>query len=131
MIWYAHLFKNFPHFFFFLVILTVNKTEVDVFLEFPCFLCDPANVHSLISGSSAFPIPSLYIWKFLVYMLLKPGMRYFEHNLTSRQNECNCTVVNILWHCYSLGLVLKLTFSSPMATAEFSKFSGALSAVLS
>ena len=64
--WYSHLFKNFPHF---VVIHTVksfsvvNEAEVDVFLEFPCFLCDPTNVAYLISGSSAFSKPSLYIWK--------------------------------------------------------------------
>ena len=33
---------------------TVNKTEVDVFLELSCFFNDPADVRNLISGSSAF-----------------------------------------------------------------------------
>ena len=41
----------------------VIETEVDVFLEFPCFLYDSANVGNLISGSSAFSTPSLTIWK--------------------------------------------------------------------
>ena len=70
-----HLFKNFPQF---VVIHTVkdfslvNEAEVDVFLEFLCFLYDPADAGNLISASSAFSKPSLYIWKFLVHILLKP-----------------------------------------------------------
>ena len=42
-----------------------------------------------------------------------------------------CGNLNILWHCLSLGLEWKLTFSSPVATAEFSKFVGVLNAALS
>jgi len=42
-----------------------------------------------------------------------------------------CGSLSILWHCLSLGLEGKLTFSSPVATAEFSKFAGILSAALS
>ena len=57
------------------------------FLEFPCFLNDPANVDNLISGSSAFSKPSLIIWKFLVHVILKPSLENFEHNLTSTNNE--------------------------------------------
>ena len=49
----------------------VNELEVDVFLEFPCFLYDPAYVGNLISGSSAFSKSSLYICKFLAHVLLK------------------------------------------------------------
>ena len=52
----------------------VNVTEVDVFLEFPSFLYDPANVGNLSSGFSAFPKPNLDIWKFLVHIMLKPSM---------------------------------------------------------
>ena len=76
-VWYSHLFKNFPQF---VVIHTVkgfsivNEAEVDVFLEFPCFLYDPTDVGSLISDSPAFSKPSLYIWKFLVHVLLKPSL---------------------------------------------------------
>ena len=61
----------------------VNESEVDVFLEFSCFLYDPMNVHNLISGSSAFSKPSLYILKFSVHVLLKPSLKVFEHNLPS------------------------------------------------
>ena len=62
--------------------IVVNEAEVDVFLEFPCFLYNPVNVGSLISGSSSISKPSLYIWKFSVYILLKPSLKDFEHNLT-------------------------------------------------
>ena len=56
----------------------VNKTEVDVFLELSCFFDDPADVGNLISGSSAFTKSSLNIWKFMVHVLLKPGLENFE-----------------------------------------------------
>ena len=86
MVWYSHLFKNFPQF---VVIHTVedfsivNEAEVDVFLEFSCFFCDPTDAGNLISGSSAFSKLRLYIWKFLVHVLLKPSLMDFEHNLAS------------------------------------------------
>ena len=83
---YSHLLKNFPQF---VVIYTVkgfgiiNKAEVDVFLEFSCFLYDPMNIGNLISGSSASSKPSLYMWKFSLHLLLKPRLKDFEHNLAS------------------------------------------------
>ena len=86
MVWYSHLFQNFPQI---LVIHTVkgfgivNEAEIDVFLESSCFLCDPTDVGILISGSSVFSKSSLYIWKLLVHVLLKPSSKDFEHNLTS------------------------------------------------
>ena len=86
MIWYSHLFQNFPQF---IVIHTVkgfdvvNKAEVDVFLEFSCFFDDPVDVGNLISGSSAFSKMSLNIWKFRVYVLLKPGLENSEYYFTS------------------------------------------------
>ena len=61
----------------------VNKAEVDVFLELSCFFDDPTDVGNLIAGSSAFSKSSLYIWKFLVHVLLKPGLEHFEHYFTS------------------------------------------------
>ena len=76
MVWYSHLFQNFPQF---IVIHTVkgfgivNKAEIEVFLELSCFSDDPAEVGNLISGSSAFSKTSLNIWKFTVHILLKPG----------------------------------------------------------
>ena len=63
------------------------------FLEFPCFLCDPANVANLTSGSCAFSKPSLYIWNFSVHVLWKPSLKDFAHNLTSMQNEHNYMIV--------------------------------------
>ena len=86
MVWYSHLFQNFPQF---IVIHTVkgfgvvNKAEIDVFLELSCFFDDPVNVGNLISGSSAFSKTSLNIWKFTVHVLLKPGLENFEHYFTS------------------------------------------------
>ena len=71
MVWYAHLFQNFPQL---IVIHTVkgfgivNKAETDVFLELSCFSDDPADVGNLISGSSAFSKTSLNIWKFTVHV---------------------------------------------------------------
>ena len=57
----------------------INKAVVDVFLELSCFFDDPVDVANLISGSSAFSKSSLNIWKFLVHVLLKPGLENFEH----------------------------------------------------
>ena len=62
---------------------TVNKEEIDVFLELSCYFDDPADVGNLISGSSAFHKTSLNIWKFMVHVLLKPGLKNFEHDFTS------------------------------------------------
>ena len=96
------------------------------FLELSCFFDDPADVGNLISDSSVFSKTSLNIWKFMVHVLLKPGLENFEHYFTSMWDECKC-VVSILWHCLSLRLQWKLTFCSSVATAEFSKFAGTAS----
>ena len=62
-VWYSHLFKSFPQFVMIHRGFTiVNEAEVDVFLEFLCFLYDLENVGNLISGSSSFPKPSVDIW---------------------------------------------------------------------
>ena len=61
----------------------VDKAEIDVFLELSCFSDDPTDAGDLISGSSAFSKTSLNIWKFMVYILLKPGLENFEHYFTS------------------------------------------------
>ena len=83
MVWYGHLFKNFPQF---VVVHTVkgfdvlNEAELDVFMELSCFINDVGN---LISGSSAFSKSRLYIRKFWVHVLLKPILKDFEHYLAS------------------------------------------------
>ena len=85
MVWYSHLFRIFQ----FVVIHTakgfgiVNKTKVDIFLELSHFFSDPIDVENLISGSFAFSKSSLNIWKFTVYVLLKPGLENFEHCFAS------------------------------------------------
>ena len=71
----------------------VNEAEVDIFLEFSCFLYDLTNVGILLSGSIAFSISSWHIWKFSVHVLLKPSLKDFDHYLGSVWNERNCTVV--------------------------------------
>ena len=124
MVWYSHLFKNFPQI---VVIHTVkgfgivNEAEVDVFLEFPCFFYDPMDVGNLISGSSAFSKSSLNIWKFSVHVLLKASLENFEHYSVSVLEEYNragiwaffgtaflwdwnesscghCWVIKVCWH---------------------------------
>ena len=86
MVWYAHLSQNFP---LFVMIYTVkgfgviNKVEVDVFLEFSCCFDDTVDVGNVIFGSSVFSKSSLNIWKFVVHVLLKPGLESFDHYFTS------------------------------------------------
>ena len=81
VVWYSHLFQNFPQF---VVIHTIkgfsiiSEAEVNV-LEFSCFSYDPMDVGNLISGSSAFSKSSLNIWKFSVHVLLKSHVENFEH----------------------------------------------------
>ena len=119
VVWYSHLFKNFP------VCcdphnqrcLCSQRNRSRCFSELPYFICDSM---SLISGSSAFSKPSLYIRKFLVHVLLKPSLKDFEHNLTNIQNEWNCMVVWTFFGCLPLWLEWKLTFSSPVPLLSFS-----------
>ena len=59
----------------------VNKAEMDVFLELSCFVNDPEDVGSLISDSSAFSKSSLNIWKFMVHVVLKPGLEILSITL--------------------------------------------------
>ena len=86
MVWDYHLFQNFPQL---IVIHTVkgfgivNKAEIDVSLGLSCFFDDLTDVDNLVSGPSAFSETSLNIWKFIVHVLLKPGLENFEHYFTS------------------------------------------------
>ena len=102
VVWYSHLFQNFPQF---IVSHTVkgfgiiNKAEIDVYrciinkAELSYSLDDPVDVGNLISGFSALCKTSLNIWKFMVHVLLKPGLENFEHYFTSTWDECNCVIV--------------------------------------
>ena len=94
LLWLTHTVKGFR---------LVNETEVDVFLKFPCFLYDSADVGNLISGSSAFSKPTLDVWKFLAQVMLKPGMQDFKHDFNSIGDECNCLMVCIFFSTALLG----------------------------
>ena len=86
MVWYSHLFKNFPQS---VVIHTVkgftivNEAEVDVFMKFTLFFYDPPDADYLISHSSAFSKSSLYIWKLSAEVLRKPSLKDFENYLAN------------------------------------------------
>ena len=113
VVWYSHLLKNFPQF---AVIHTaknfgtVNKSGVDVFLKLSCFFYDLTDVGNLISGSSAFSKSSLNIWKFMVHVLLKPGLENFEHYFASMWDECNCAV---LWIFFGIAFLWNLNENWP------------------
>ena len=106
MVCYSHLIKSSSQF---IMIHTVkglsiiDETEVDVFLEFPCCLYNPANVGYLIPGFSSFSKPSLEIWKLLVHIMLKPSMQDFKHDLTSMEDGCNCPMVSTFCSTTLLG----------------------------
>ena len=99
MVWYSHLFKNFPQF---VVIHTVkgfgivNKAEVGVFLELSSLFDDSADVGNLISVSSAFSKSSLNIQNFMVHVLLKPGLQMFNNN-GLREIPFNLSLLGIPW----------------------------------
>ena len=82
----SHLSTDFPEFVVVHMVKDfdiVSKAEVDIFLEFSCFLDDPTDVGNLIAGSSAFSKSSLNIWELTVHVLLKPGLENFEHYFTN------------------------------------------------
>ena len=96
MVWYTQLLKNFPQLVVIYIVKgfsIVNEAEVDVFLEFSSFFYGSMDVGNLVSGSSAFSKISLNIWKFMVHVLLKPGLENFEHYFTSVLDDGNCVVV--------------------------------------
>ena len=133
MVWYSHLFQNFPQF---SVIHTVKgfgivKAEVDVFLEPSCFFDDLMDARNLISASTAFSKTSSNIWNSqftyrcsltwriwsitLLMCEMSAIVQYFEHSLTLP----------------FFGIGMKIDLSCPVATAEFSKFADILSEALS
>ena len=86
VVWYSHVFKNFPQFVVIHIVKgfgRVSEAEVDVFLKFFCFFCDPEEVGNLLSGSSAFSKSSLYILNYSVHVLLKSSLENFEHYFAS------------------------------------------------
>ena len=105
VVWYSHLFQNFPQF---IVIHTVkgfgivNKAEVDVFLELSCFFYDPEDAGNLVSGSSTFSKSSLNIWKFMVHVLLKLGLENFEHYFANVWDDCSFVV---LWTFFGIAFL--------------------------
>ena len=130
MVWYSYHFKSFPPFVMIHTVKgfsVVNETEVDIFLEFLCFLYDPRNVGNLISGSSVFSKSNSDIWKISVHVLLKPSMQNIEHNLTSMGDECNCPVV---WTFLSTALLGNWNENLPFPVLWFSKFADRLNAAL-
>ena len=82
--------------------------------------------------SSAFSKTNLNIWKFMIHVLLKSALENFEHYFTRVWDECNCAVV---WAFFGIAFLQNWNenwpFSSPVVTAEFSKFANTLSAALS
>ena len=131
VVWYSHLFKNFPQFIVIHIVKgfgIVNKPEIDVFLELSCFFDDPTDVGNLISGSSASSKSSLNIWKFMVHVLLKPGLEDFEHYFTSMWDECNWVVV---WAFFGIAFLWDWNENWPFPVLEISKCAGILSAALS
>ena len=96
VVWYSYLLKNFPKIAVIHTVKgfgTVNKADIDVFLELSCFFNDPTEVGNLISGSFIFSKYNLKIWKFTVYILLKAGLQNFKHYFVSVWDECNRAVV--------------------------------------
>ena len=96
MVWFSHLFTNFPQF----VVIhrvkdfsIVNEAVVDVFLEFHCFFYAPADFGNVISCSSVFSKSIFNIWKLLIHVLLKPSLENFEHFFASEGDESYCAVV--------------------------------------
>ena len=106
MVWYSHLSKSFLHFVKIHTVRgfsVVNETEVDVYLKFSCFLCNPVNVRDLTTSSSSFSKPTWDIWKFLACIKLKTSMQDFKHDLTSMGDEYNCLMVSTFFGTTLLG----------------------------
>ena len=132
VVWYPYLFKNFPQF---IVIHTVksfsivNDAKGDVCLGLSCFFCDPADVHNLISGYSAFSKSNLNICKFSFHILLNPTWENFELYFASVWDECNCAEV---WAFFGIAFLWDWNENWPFPVLwQFSKFAGILNAALS
>ena len=92
MVWYSHIFKDFPQF---VVTHTVKGfgviNKADIFFKLSFLFDYLTDIGNLISGSSAFSKSSFNIWKFLVHMLLKPGLENFSNILLA------CEMREIVW----------------------------------
>ena len=105
VVWYSHLFKNFPQFVLIHRVkgFSIVNEKVEVFLELSCFFLWSNGCWQFdLWFSSAFSKCSLYIRNFLVHVLLKPSLKEFEHYLTSMWNEFNCAVV---WPFFGITLL--------------------------
>ena len=103
VVWYSHILKFLQFVMIYTIFGIINKAEIYVW--FFCILWlfdDPPDVDNLISGFSAFPKSSLHIWKFIVHVLLKPGLENFEHYFASMWDECKCVVV---WSFFSIAFL--------------------------
>ena len=132
VVWYSHLFQNFPQFILSHTVKgfgIVNKAEIDVFLELSCFFHDLVDVGN--SGSSAFSKTSLNIWKFMVYVLLKPGLENFEHYFTSLWDKCNCVVVWAFLALPCFGIEMKTDLFQSWGHCWVFQYAGILRATLS
>ena len=107
---HSHFFQNYPQYIVIHTVKgfgTVKKAETDVFLLLSCFFNDPVDVGSLISGSSAFSKTSLNIWKFMVHILLRPGLENFKHYFTSVWDECSCVVDLVFFQLTFFVIIMK------------------------
>ena len=135
LVWYSHLLKNFP------ICCDPHSQRIfhsqwsksRYFSGILLLFVWSSGCWQIDLCSSAFSKSSLNIWKFLVHILLKPNFENFEHYFASMWNECNYAVVWAFefFAIAFFGTGMKLTFSSPEATAEFSKFAGILNVALS
>ena len=134
VVWYSHLFQNFPQF---IVIHTVkgfgifNKAEVHDFLELSCFFYDQWTWATWSLVPLPFWKPGWASWSSWLVYYCNLAWRILSITLLAREIVQLCGILNILWYCVSLELEWKLTFSSLVATAEFSKFAGILCTALS
>ena len=133
MVWYSHVFKNFPQF---AVIPTVkgfsivSEADLDVSLEFGCFFYDPMNVGNLTSDSSDLSKSSKNIWKFLVHILLKPTLKDFEPYRGSMGNECSCIVFEHSFALPFFEIQMKTDIFQSCGHCSVSKFASMLCAAL-
>ena len=135
VVWYSHLFQNFPQFAVIHKVKgfgIVNKAEIGVFLELSCCFDDPTDVGNFISVSFAFSKSSLNLWKFMVHILLKPGLENFEHYFIIVWDECNCVVV---WAFFGIAFLCDWNENWPFPVLwpllSFPIFAGILSVALS